>query len=59
MRSKKPCVLIMQQCVKQRPADTVPLHLRNAPTALMEQLGHGIFRRALHILLMVFVPPPT
>jgi putative ATPase len=27
--------------VRQRPAEPVPLHLRNAPTALMRQLGYG------------------
>lgn len=27
--------------VRQRPSYPVPLHLRNAPTALMSQLGHG------------------
>jgi putative ATPase len=27
--------------VRERPADPVPLHIRNAPTALMKQAGYG------------------
>jgi putative ATPase len=30
-----------QEAAKQHPADPVPLHIRNAPTALMRELGHG------------------
>jgi putative ATPase len=30
-----------QEAAKQHPADPVPLHIRNAPTALMRELGYG------------------
>lgn len=30
------------QAVQERPAEPVPLHLRNAPTSLMRQLGYGV-----------------
>ncbi len=31
----------VQQVIQERPADPVPLHLRNAPTKLMKELGYG------------------
>src|SRR5207245_2737735 len=30
-----------QQDVRERPAEPVPLHIRNAPTRLMQDLGYG------------------
>src|SRR5207253_3092348 len=30
-----------QQDVRERPAESVPLHIRNAPTRLMQDLGYG------------------
>ncbi len=34
--------------VKENPTDEVPLHLRNAPTALMKEEGHGLEYRYAH-----------
>ena len=31
----------VQETIQERPADPVPLHLRNAPTKLMKELGYG------------------
>ena len=33
---------------RNTPADPVPLHIRNAPTALMEELGYGVGYRYAH-----------
>ena len=33
---------------RDTPADPVPLHIRNAPTALMEELGYGVGYRYAH-----------
>jgi putative ATPase len=37
-----------QEEVRARPDDEVPLHLRNAPTKLMEELGYGREYRYSH-----------
>ena len=34
--------------VKEHPTDEVPIHLRNAPTALMKEQGHGLDYRYAH-----------
>lgn len=34
--------------VKENPTDEVPIHLRNAPTALMKEQGHGLDYRYAH-----------
>eukprot|EP00047_Mylnosiga_fluctuans_P011543 m.21889 g.21889 ORF g.21889 m.21889 type:complete len:450 (+) comp3681_c0_seq2:2820-4169(+) len=31
----------VRETIRQRPTDPVPLHIRNAPTALMKNLGYG------------------
>ncbi len=31
----------VQKAIQERPADPVPIHLRNAPTKLMKELGYG------------------
>ncbi|MBI2551239.1 replication-associated recombination protein A [Candidatus Uhrbacteria bacterium] len=31
----------IQRDIRERPADPVPLHLRNSPTKLMKEIGHG------------------
>jgi len=38
----------VRQLVRQSPSYDVPLHLRNAPTSLQKQLGHGTHYRYSH-----------
>jgi putative ATPase len=40
----------------ERPADPVPLHIRNAPTRLMEELGYGAGYKYAHAYEHAFVP---
>jgi putative ATPase len=42
--------------IKETPSLEVPLHLRNAPTRLMEQFGHGIGYKYPHDFPQHFVP---
>jgi putative ATPase len=37
-----------QEDVRERPAEPVPLHIRNAPTRLMKDLGYGRGYRYAH-----------
>jgi putative ATPase len=39
----------MRQFVQQSPAYDVPLHLRNAPTKLLKEMGHGSEYRYAHL----------
>ena len=38
----------MRELVRQSPSYEVPLHLRNAPTQLLKELGHGALYRYAH-----------
>lgn len=44
------------KAIKETPALEVPLHLRNAPTRLMEQFGYGIDYKYPHDFPQHFVP---
>ena len=39
----------MRALVRQSPSYEVPLHLRNAPTQFLKELGHGIAYRYAHL----------
>lgn len=39
----------MRALVRQSPSYEVPLHLRNAPTQLLKELGHGVAYRYAHL----------
>lgn len=39
----------MREIVRQSPSYEVPLHLRNAPTQLLKELGHGAAYRYAHL----------
>ncbi|MGH7547866.1 MAG: replication-associated recombination protein A [Gemmatimonadales bacterium] len=44
------------QAAEQHPAEGVPLHIRNAPTRLMEELGYGAGYKYAHAYEHAFVP---
>ncbi len=46
----------VRQCISQSPDYDVPKHIRNAPTQLMKQLGHGEDYRYAHDYPDAFVP---
>src|SRR5213080_719509 len=44
------------QAADQHPAEAVPLHVRNAPTKLMEELGYGAGYKYAHAYEHAYVP---
>src|SRR3989449_8096342 len=44
------------QAAEQHPAEAVPLHIRNAPTKLMEELGYGAGYKYAHAYEHAYVP---
>ncbi len=44
------------EAAAQHPAEAVPLHIRNAPTKLMEELGYGAGYRYAHAFEHAYVP---
>src|SRR5690242_12140926 len=44
------------QAAQDHPAEAVPLHIRNAPTPLMEQLGYGAGYQYAHAFKDAYVP---
>ena len=44
------------EAAAEHPTDAVPLHIRNAPTRLMEELGYGAGYKYAHAFEHVFVP---
>jgi putative ATPase len=44
------------EAAKEHPAEAVPLHLRNAPTALMEELGYGAGYKYAHAYEHAYAP---
>ena len=44
------------QAAEEHPAEGVPLHIRNAPTRLMEELGYGAGYKYAHAYEHAFVP---
>jgi putative ATPase len=44
------------QAAEQHPAEAVPLHVRNAPTKLMEDLGYGAGYKYAHAYEHAYVP---
>src|SRR5436853_2892535 len=45
-----------QQAADEHPAEAVPLHIRNAPTKLMEELGYGAGYQYAHAFRDAYVP---
>ena len=41
---------------RQHPSEAVPLHIRNAPTKLMEDLGYGAGYQYAHAFADAYVP---
>jgi putative ATPase len=44
------------EAAQQHPAEAVPLHIRNAPTKLMEELGYGAGDQYAHAFEPAYVP---
>jgi putative ATPase len=44
------------EAAAEHPTDAVPLHIRNAPTRLMEELGYGAGYKYAHAFEHAFVP---
>src|ERR1043166_5346816 len=44
------------EAARQHPAEAVPLHIRNAPTRLMEDLGYGAGYQYAHAVPDAYVP---
>src|SRR5881409_2400752 len=44
------------QAAEEHPAEAVPLHIRNAPTRLMEELGYGAGYKYAHAYEHAYVP---
>jgi len=44
------------QAAEEHPAEAVPLHIRNAPTKLMEELGYGLGYKYAHAYDEAYVP---
>jgi putative ATPase len=44
------------QAAEEHPAEAVPLHIRNAPTQLMEELGYGAGYKYAHAYEEAYVP---
>jgi len=44
------------QAAEEHPAEAVPLHIRNAPTKLMEELGYGSGYKYAHAYDEAYVP---
>ncbi|HWP37169.1 MAG TPA: replication-associated recombination protein A [Gemmatimonadales bacterium] len=45
-----------REAAREHPAEPVPLHIRNAPTALMKELGYGAGYRYAHDSAQGYVP---
>ena len=45
-----------QEAAQQHPAEPVPLHIRNAPTGLMKDLGYGAGYKYAHDYQQAYVP---
>jgi putative ATPase len=44
------------EAAREHPAEAVPLHIRNAPTALMKELGYGAGYRYAHAVPEAYLP---
>jgi len=57
-KSNRVCVAFdrAMEAARQHPSEAVPLHIRNAPTKLMEDLGYGAGYQYAHAFADAYVP---